>query len=224
MLAWAAAARGAARQVTDKIAVLENLLNLVDVLFIGGAMAYTFKKVLGEMTIGDSLYDAEGAALVSGILAHAKKRKVQLLLPNDHVVADRFAGDAHTGIVTDAEGVPDGWLALDLGPASRAAIAREVGRAQTVLWNGPLGVCELGAFAGGTLHTMTHLVAATRRGATTVLGGGDTGAAARQFCVGGEPVAELVTHSSTGGGTSLVLMEGKELPAVTALTNRGSFA
>ena len=208
-------------KVTDKIAVLENLLNLVDVLFIGGAMAYTFKKVMGHLDIGGSLYDDEGAAMVKDILAKAAKRKVKVMLPVDHIIASSFSDQANTGLVTDAEGVPAGWMSLDMGPASRHALSQEVDAAQTVLWNGPLGVCELGAFSGGTLHVMTSLVRATRRGATTVLGGGDTGAAARRFFVGGDTsCADLVSHSSTGGGTALVLMEGNELPAVTALSDR----
>jgi phosphoglycerate kinase len=207
-------------KVTDKIAVLENLLDLVDVLFIGGAMAYTFKKVLGELEIGSSLFDEAGAGMVKAILAKASKRKVKVLLPTDHVIGDAFSDKANTGLVGDKDGVPPGWMALDLGPASRAALSAQVEAAQTVLWNGPLGVCEFGAFSGGTLHVMTSVVAATARGATTVLGGGDTGAAARRFFVGAAACADLVTHSSTGGGTALVLMEGNELPAVTALTDR----
>jgi len=209
-------------KVVDKTAVLENLLGLVDVLFIGGAMAYTFKKVMGQLDIGDSLFDEEGAAMVASVLSRAKSRKVKLVFPMDHVVGESFDGGARTGLATDSDGVPPGWLALDMGPASRAALAAEIERANTVLWNGPLGVCEMGAFAGGTLHTMHALVVATKRGATTVLGGGDTGAAARKFCFGGCPVADLVTHTSTGGGTALMLMEGKELPAITALTDRKS--
>mmetsp|Transcript_46805 Transcript_46805/g.105877 ORF Transcript_46805/g.105877 Transcript_46805/m.105877 type:complete len:583 (+) Transcript_46805:2012-3760(+) len=207
-------------KVVDKTAVLENLLNLVDVLYIGGAMAYTFKKMLGQLAIGASLFDQEGARLVKGIMAKAKERKVKVMFPVDHVIADGFREKSNTGIVDDSQGVPEGWLALDMGPKSRAELEAEVLRSQTVLWNGPLGVCEMGAFAGGTLQTMSALVEATRRGATTVLGGGDTGAAARKFFVGGEAVSELVTHTSTGGGTSLVLMEGKELPAITALSDR----
>lgn len=116
--------------------------------------------------------------------------------------------------------MPPGWLALDMGPMSRTVLAAEIANAQTAVWNGPLGVCEIGAFSGGTLETMTAFAEATKRGATTVLGGGDTGAAARRFFVRGVPVADLVTHTSTGGGTSLVLLEGKELPAITALSER----
>merc|ERR1719433_529321 len=180
-------------------------------------MAYTFKKVLENVKIGKSLFDEEGSQLVRSIMEDAKRKNVKIHLPNDHLCADNFSNDANTKLVTDAQGVPDDYMALDVGPESRKRFNEVMARANTILWNGPLGVFEMDTFAEGTVSAMRAMIAATKRGATTVIGGGDTGSASRKFQVNGRSVAEQITHCSTGGGSSLVLMEGKALPGVQAL-------
>lgn len=206
-------------KVCDKIQVLENLIDKCDEMIITGGMAYTFKKVLHNINIGSSLFDEEGAKEVMKIVKRAKERNVQLHFPVDHVIADKFSADATTKVVTDAEGIPEGWMALDIGPESRALNTTVMGRAKTVLWNGPMGVFEFPAFAAGTEQGMNDMVLATRRGAVTIIGGGDTGAASMKFKVDGKFVGEQISHCSTGGGSSLVLMEGKMLPGVAALSD-----
>jgi phosphoglycerate kinase len=176
-------------------------------------MAFTFKKVLSGTPIGDSIYDAEGAALVPGLVEKAAAKGVKLHLPSDFVAADKFAADAATAVVDDVAGVPAGWKGLDVGPASIAAFQAAVRRAKTVVWNGPMGVFEFPAFAAGTKGVMDAVVAATEAGAATIIGGGDTATAAAQY-----GVEDKVSHVSTGGGASLELLEGKELPGVTALS------
>jgi phosphoglycerate kinase len=200
-------------KVADKIQLIMSLLDKVDEMVIGGGMAFTFKAVRG-VAIGDSLFDAEGAKLVPEILAAAAKKGVTIHLPVDYVAADKFAADAATRVVTDAEGVPAGWRGLDVGPATSAAFAAAIGRAKTIVWNGPPGVFEWPAFAGGTRAMADAVAAATARGAVSIIGGGDTATAAVQFGVDGK-----VSHVSTGGGASLELLEGKVLPGVAALTD-----
>lgn len=206
-------------KVSDKIKVLHNMLDLVDELIIGGGMTYTFKKVLHNVNIGASIFDKEGAKVVKSIMEKAKEKNVKIHFAIDHVVADRFAIDAKVDYVTDETGIPDGWMALDVGPKSRALFSEVIGRAQTILWNGPLGVFEFPAFAKGTEQAMFDMVAATKRGATTIIGGGDTGSASNKFVWEGKPVSAQVSHVSTGGGSSLVLMEGTMLPGVDHLSN-----
>jgi len=191
----------------------------VDEMIIAGGMAYTFKKVLDNVEIGGSLFDEEGAELVPGIMKEAQANGVKLHFPVDHVVADSFSNDARSHIVTDKEGVPLKYMALDIGPLSRERFSEVIGRAETIIWNGPLGVFEFEKFALGTKRAMEDFVKAANRGAVTVIGGGDTGHAARKIEVGGKFVADQITHCSTGGGSSLVLMEGKALPAVTHLSD-----
>jgi len=135
------------------------------------------------------------------------------------VIADKFAADAAVDYKTDEEGIPDGWMALDVGPKSRAIVSEVMARAQTILWNGPLGVFEFPAFAKGTEQAMYDMVAATKRGAVTIIGGGDTGSASNKFSVNGKTVASQVSHVSTGGGSSLVLMEGNMLPGADHLSD-----
>jgi phosphoglycerate kinase len=201
-------------KVADKIQLITNLLDKVDEMVIGGGMAFTFKKVAQGVAIGDSLYDAEGAKLVEGILAKAAAKGVKIHLPCDHVAADRFDRDAAVQLVTDAQGIPAGWRGLDVGPASRADFTAAVLRAKTIVWNGPAGVFEWPAFAEGTKALAAAVAQATAGGAVSIIGGGDTATAAEQFGVAGK-----VSHVSTGGGASLELLEGKELPGVTALTD-----
>lgn len=207
-------------KVSDKIDVIENLFNLVDEIIIGGGMAYTFKKTLEGVDIGGSLFDKEGAMRVAKLIKKAQDNGVTVHLPVDHIIADNFSAEATIGITDDSKGIPDGWMALDAGPRSKETFSKVIARAKTVLWNGPLGVHELGPFASGTLSVMNDLVTATNAGAVTVIGGGGTGAASHRMYVGRGPVATQVTHVSSGGGSSLVLMEGKMLPGVQALADR----
>jgi phosphoglycerate kinase len=190
------------------------LLLLSAPLLAGGGMAFTFKKVAGGVAIGSSLFDEEGAKLVPEIMAKAAEKGVKIHLPTDYVAANRFAKDADTKVVTDAEGIEAGWLGLDVGPASAGAFSEAVLRARTVVWNGPMGVFEMDKFEGGTKAVMDAVVAATGKGAVTIIGGGDTATAAAKY-----GTEEKVSHVSTGGGASLELLEGKELPGVTALSD-----
>jgi len=201
-------------KVSDKIQLIKNMLDRVDEMIIGGGMAFTFKKVAGGVAIGSSLFDEEGAKLVPEIMAKAAEKGVKIHLPTDYVAASRFAKDADTKVVTDAEGIEAGWLGLDVGPASAGAFSEAVLRARTVVWNGPMGVFEMDKFEGGTRAVMDAVVAATGKGAVTIIGGGDTATAAAKY-----GTEEKVSHVSTGGGASLELLEGKELPGVTALSD-----
>jgi len=207
-------------KVSDKIKVIENLLDLVDEMIIGGGMAYTFKKVIEKIEIGSSLFDKEGAECVEKIMKRAKDKQVKIHLPIDHVIANKFSADAHVGITDDKMGIPVGWMALDIGPRTRTSISAVMARSKTILWNGPLGVYEMGSFAAGTVGAMADIAMATKNGTTTIIGGGDTGAASKTFYYGNKPVAEQVSHVSTGGGSSLVLMEGKMLPGVQYLSEK----
>jgi phosphoglycerate kinase len=200
-------------KVADKIQLIDNLLDRADELIIGGGMAYTFLKVTRGMPIGGSLFDPVGAKLVPELMAKAKSCSVDVHLPVDFIAADKFDAQAATRPAGVAEGIPDGWQGLDCGPLTSATNAQVIARARTIVWNGPLGVFEFDAFAGGTRAAMDAMVAATRSGAVTVIGGGDTATAAAKW-----KTEELVTHCSTGGGASLELLEGKVLPGIAALS------
>ena len=176
-------------------------------------MAFTFKRVAG-METGSSLFDEEGAKLVPAILAKAAERGVKIHLPSDFVAASAFSKDAETKLVTDKEGIAAGWLGLDVGAQSAAAFSAAVLRAKTVVWNGPMGVFEFPKFESGTRAVMDAIVQATARGAVTIIGGGDTATAAAKY-----GTEDKVSHVSTGGGASLELLEGKELPGVAALSD-----
>lgn len=195
-------------KVSDKLLVIDNLLDKCDTLLVGGGMAYTFLKALGQ-GIGKSLCEDERMEVVKAALAKAKKRKVELLLPVDHVVADRFAADANVQVV---DTIPDGWLALDIGPKSRKLFAERIAAARTIVWNGPMGVFEMPAFCEGT-KTVGQAVAAAQ--GYTVVGGGDSVAALEQL-----GLSSKVKHVSTGGGASLELLEGKALPGITSLSTK----
>ncbi len=163
-------------KISDKLLVIENLLDQCDHLCIGGGMAYTFLRVAYAVSIGKSLFDVPGAELVPRILDKARAKNVQIHLPSDHVIADQFDERARVGIAeNDTGGIPDDWLALDIGPATRAHFSRVLTDAQTVLWNGPMGASEKGPFAAGTLSVLIDCVHATKRGACVIIGGGDTG-------------------------------------------------
>ena len=202
-------------KVADKIPLIRNLLDKADEIIIGGGMAYTFKKVLDGMEIGDSLYDPEGAKIVEELIAKAKDKGVKIHLPVDFVCADKFAPDAKTQPADDQAGVPAGWMGLDCGPKSRALFNEVIARAKTIIWNGPAGVFEFDLFAEGTKTMAEAIAAATAAGAVSVVGGGDTATAAKKF-----KVVDQVTHASTGGGASLELLEGKTLPGVANLNDK----
>ena len=197
-------------KVSDKIAVLQNLLGKVDALLIGGGMANTFLKAQGH-EVGQSLVEDDKLDVARSLLAQAQARHVRLFLPVDVVVADKFAADAAWKTVA-VTAVPANWCILDVGPQTVKLFANELKAAQTVVWNGPLGVFEFPAFAQGTI-ALAKALAASR--ATTIIGGGDSTAAVEQA-----GVADRITHISTGGGASLEFLEGKTLPGVAALLDK----
>ena len=202
-------------KIADKIPLIRNLLDKADEIIIGGGMAYTFRKVLDGMEIGASLYDAAGAEIIPDLITKAKEKGVKIHLPVDFVTADKFDPDAATGSATVESGIPAGWMGLDVGPKSRELFAEVIGRAKTIVWNGPAGVFEFEKFAEGTKSMADAIAKATAAGATSVVGGGDTATAAKKF-----GVIDKVTHASTGGGASLELLEGKTLPGVAALSEK----
>ncbi len=202
-------------KVADKIPLIRNLIDTADEIIIGGGMAYTFKKVLDNMPIGDSLFDPEGAKIVGELVAKAKEKGVKIHLPVDFVCADKFDANAEIRLTDESTGVPEGWMGLDAGPKSRELFSEVIARAKTIIWNGPAGVFEFDRFAEGTKAMAEAVAAATAAGAITVVGGGDTATAAKKF-----KVADKVSHCSTGGGASLELLEGKALPGVTALDEK----
>ena len=199
-------------KIADKIPLIRNLIDKADEIIIGGGMAFTFKKVLNGMEIGDSLFDPEGAKIVGELVDKAKARGVGIVLPVDYVCADRFDPNAATRPADDSTGIPKGWMGLDGGPKSIALYVAAIRRAKTIVWNGPSGVFEFEKFAASTKAMAEAIAEATSHGATAVVGGGDTATAARKF-----KVADKVTHCSTGGGASLEYLEGKVLPGVAFL-------
>lgn len=192
-------------KVSDKLKVVESLLDKVDALLVGGGMAYTFLAAQGH-SIGSSLFEADRLDTCKAALARAAEKGVELCLPTDHIVAERFAGDAEARVV---ETIEDGWMGLDIGPATRAAYAEKARNARTVVWNGPMGVFEFEAFAEGTRAVGRALGEAD---GYVVVGGGDSVAATHQL-----GLADSMDHISTGGGASLELLEGKVLPGIAAL-------
>lgn len=202
-------------KVADKIQLINNLLDKADKIIIGGGMAFTFKKVLNNIEIGSSLFDEEGAKLVPDLMAKAKAAGKEIILPVDYIAADKFAADAATKAVTDAEGIPAGWMGLDVGAESTKLFVNAIKSAKTIVWNGPAGVFEFEAFEKATKAMADAIVEATAAGAITVIGGGDTATAAKKY-----GADKKVTHTSTGGGASLELLEGKVLPGVAVLTDK----
>lgn len=196
-------------KVSDKILVIENLLNKVDRLLIGGGMAYNFVKAQG-FHIGSSLVQEDKVEVAKGILDKAQAAGVELLLPGDHVVADKFDANANTKI---CEGnIEDGWMGLDIGPKTIELFVAKLRDARTVVWNGPMGVFEFAPFRQGTEAVAKALAESS---ATSIVGGGDTAAAIDMF-----GLEDQISHVSTGGGASLEFLEGKELPGIAALTER----
>ncbi|MFM1654936.1 phosphoglycerate kinase [Brevibacillus sp. B_LB10_24] len=197
-------------KVKDKIAVIENLLTKVDTLIIGGGMANTFIKAQGY-SVGASLCEDDKLELARSLMEQAKQRGVQMLMPTDVVVADRFAADAETKTVS-IDAIPDGWMALDIGPATVKTFREAILASKTVVWNGPMGVFEMDKFANGTVEVAKAMAECD---GTTIIGGGDSVAAVEKA-----GVADRMTHISTGGGASLEFMEGKDLPGVTVLQDK----
>jgi phosphoglycerate kinase len=200
-------------KVSDKIEVVENLMRVADAMLIGGGMAYTFLKSQG-LPIGKSLVEADKLDLARKLLADAKQRNFRLLLPTDHVLGALFKPDTETQI-TSVTATPDGWMGLDIGPETIATYSAELARAKTIVWNGPMGVFEMPVFAKGTLEIAKAVAAATAKGATSIVGGGDSVAA-----IHAAGLADKVSHISTGGGASLEFLGGRKLPGVDALTNK----
>ena len=197
-------------KVSDKIGVIENLLGKVDGLIIGGGMANTFVKAQGY-EMGKSLVDDERLGLARALMDQAKKKGIKIMLPSDFVVAKEFKADAETQIVA-AENIPADAMALDIGPSTRIIFANEIKSAKTVIWNGPMGVAEMPAFANGTKAIAEALADSS---AITIIGGGDSAAAVKKL-----GYADKMSHISTGGGASLEFLEGKELPGVAALNDK----
>uniref|UniRef100_A0A673WVY8 Phosphoglycerate kinase n=1 Tax=Salmo trutta TaxID=8032 RepID=A0A673WVY8_SALTR len=194
-------------KVKDKIQLINNMLDQVNEMIIGGGMAFTFLNVLNNMEIGTSLYDEEGAKIVKELMAKAEKNKVKINLPVDFIIAEKFDEHAQTGNATVAAGIPAGWMGLDCGPESSKLFAEAVGRAKQIVWNGPVGVFEFENFAKGTKSLMDKVVEVTNSGCVTIIGGGDTAT-----CCAKWGTEDKVSHVSTGGGASLELLEGDRLP------------
>ncbi|ETE62215.1 Phosphoglycerate kinase, partial [Ophiophagus hannah] len=201
-------------KVQDKIQLINNMLDKVNEMIIGGGMAFTFLKVLNNMEIGNSLFDEEGSKIVKDLMAKAEKNGVRITLPVDFITADKFDENANTGEATLASGIPAGWMGLDCGPESTKLFVEAVGRAKQIVWNGPVGVFEWEKFAKGTKAVMDKVVEVTSKGCITIIGGGDTAT-----CCAKWNTEDKVSHVSTGGGASLELLEGKLLPGVDALSS-----
>jgi phosphoglycerate kinase len=200
-------------KVSDKIEVVENLMKIADVLLIGGGMAYTFLKAQGQ-GIGKSLVENEKLDLGKRILDDARSRNFKFLLPVDNVIAPEFKPDAPAKVV-DVGAIPDDQMGLDIGPRTMALYGAEIAKAKTIVWNGPMGVFEMPAFAKGTLAIAKAVASATDGGATSIVGGGDSVAAVHQ-----SGVSDKISHISTGGGASLEFLGGRKLPGVEALSER----
>jgi len=199
-------------KVGDKIGVIRNLMKKVDVLIIGGGMAFTFLKAQGEQ-VGKSLVEEDKIELARELMKEAKDQKLRFLLPVDHVVASKVDVNARMQVVNSGQPIPAEMMGLDIGPKTIEAFSEEISRARTIVWNGPMGVFEVAPFAKGTFK-IAHAVA-DNAGATSIVGGGDSVSA-----VQAAGVADKITHISTGGGASLEFLEGKKLPGVEALTDK----
>jgi phosphoglycerate kinase len=197
-------------KISDKILIIERLLKQVDHLIIGGGMAYTFFKALGG-NIGSSLVEADKLDLAKELIQKAKGMGVELHLPIDSVIADKFDANANTSVANNT-GIPDGWMGLDIGPQAAEVFSNVVKASKTILWNGPMGVFEMEKFQNGTKTIAEAVVEATKNGAFSLIGGGDSAAAVSKF-----KLAEQVSYVSTGGGALLEYFEGKVLPGVAAL-------
>jgi phosphoglycerate kinase len=200
-------------KVSDKIEVVENLMNIADVMLIGGGMAYTFLKADGQ-PIGNSLVEDDKLDLARRLRGAAQKKKFALLLPVDHVIGAELKADTATKTVA-VSATPDNWMGLDIGPKTIDTYRQKIAGAKTIVWNGPMGVFEMPAFAKGTLEIAKAVADSTGSGATSIVGGGDSVAAVHQ-----SGVASKISHISTGGGASLEFLGGRKLPGVEALTDK----
>jgi phosphoglycerate kinase len=200
-------------KVSDKIEVVENLMKIADAMLIGGGMAYTFLKA-DSQPIGKSLVEDDKLDLAKRLREEAQARKFALLLPVDHVVGAEFKADTATQTVS-VSATPDGWMGLDIGPKTIEAYRQKIAASKTIVWNGPMGVFEMPAFAKGTLEIAKAVAAATASGAISIVGGGDSVAAVHQ-----SGLADKISHISTGGGASLEFLGGRKLPGVEDLTNK----
>lgn len=200
-------------KISGKIDVIQNLMSKVDVLLIGGGMMFTFYKAQG-MEIGNSLLEEDKVELAAKILGEVQSKNVRMLLPVDCVIANKFDNNA-TSKVVDVNAIQPGWRGMDIGPETVKLFSQEIAQAKTVVWNGPMGVFEMGRFAHGTNAVAKALAGATKNGATTIVGGGDSAAA-----IANVGLENSVSHVSTGGGASLEFLEGKILPGVAALTEK----
>lgn len=198
-------------KVSTKIPVIESLIEKCDTILLGGGMIFTFYKAMGY-DIGASLVEEDIVDLAGDLLKKAEEKGVKLILPSDVILADKFDNDANTA-VADASEISGDWMGLDIGPETLETFAEEIGKSETIVFNGPMGVFEMSNFATGTVTVAKLMAEATERGATTIVGGGDSVAAVNQAGLG-----DKVSHISTGGGASLELLEGKELPGVAALS------
>ncbi len=197
-------------KISDKILIIEKLLDRIDNLIIGGGMCYTFFKAMGG-NVGNSLVEEDKLNLANELIKKAKEKKVHLHLPIDSVIADKFDNDANKKIANN-HAIPEGWMGLDIGPEAREVFANNIEKSKTILWNGPMGVFEMPNFAEGTKQVAEAVVKATENGAFSLIGGGDSAAAVNSLGYG-----DKVSYVSTGGGALLEYMEGKELPGVKAL-------
>jgi phosphoglycerate kinase len=197
-------------KVSSKISIIENVLSKVNHLIIGGGMTFTFIKAQGGKT-GSSLVEDEQLNLALSLMEKAKSMGVEIHLPVDAVIADKFADDANTKVCAVGE-IPDGWMGLDIGPETVKQFAQVIAASGTILWNGPMGVFEMASFEKGTRQVADAIVEATSKGAYSLVGGGDSVAAVNQF-----GIAKKVSYVSTGGGALLEYMEGIELPGVAAI-------
>ncbi|MEG2259675.1 MAG: phosphoglycerate kinase, partial [Oscillospiraceae bacterium] len=197
-------------KVSDKIGVINNLIDKVDTLIIGGGMAYTFFVAMGY-SVGTSLLEADKVELAKEMMAKAKNKGINFLIPIDNVIADKFDANANSQIV-NSDSIPDGWMGLDIGPKTIELFSNAIKSAGTVVWNGPMGVFEMDRFATGT-KAIAKAVADS--GAISIIGGGDSAAAVEKL-----GYADKMTHISTGGGASLEFLEGLELPGIAALNDK----
>lgn len=200
-------------KVSDKIGVIENLITKVDTIIIGGGMTYTFFKAM-DLPIGNSLLEEDKVDMAKSLLKKAKENNVEIMLPVDSVVGKEFKEDTEYKTVAQ-DGIEEGWIALDIGPKSAELFGDQIKDAKTVIWNGPMGVFEMDAFAQGTFAVAGAMSTATENGAITIIGGGDSASAIKKA-----GLEEKVSHVSTGGGASLEYLEGKELPGITSLTDK----
>jgi phosphoglycerate kinase len=199
-------------KVSDKLLIIENLMQIADTIIVGGGMAYTFAKAMGG-AIGSSLCEDDRMPLTLELIEKAKAKGVKLLLPEDSKIANKFANDAETSFCNN-DVIPDGFMGLDIGPKAIAAFTAEIEASKTVLWNGPMGVFEMSNFENGTKSVANSVASVTQKGGFSLIGGGDSAAAIYQF-----GLADKVSYVSTGGGALLEYFEGKILPGVQAIND-----